>query len=113
MTSWIELLDLPRIPPRTEALQVLVVESDARLALDLLATVEGHGSEVMNVVGTTASAYKLLARKRPDLVVLGAALRGRGDMYSLGRSIRDEFGILVVSWASPTDLSDALLATPV
>ena len=113
MTNWIELLDLPRIAPRTEALQVLVVESDARRALDLVAQVEEHGNEVLNIVGTPASAYKLLGRKRPDLVILGAALRGRDDIHALGRSILDEFGIPVISGASSTDLSDALLAPSV
>ena len=56
---------------------ILIVEDEALIAADLRARLEGIGYDVVGVGGDGWKALRLIAEKRPDLVLMDIVLRGR------------------------------------
>jgi DNA-binding response OmpR family regulator len=101
-----------------EGRRILVLEDEALIALDLAATLEDAGWEVVGPAGSLAAARRLLEAGDPDLACLDLNI-GNETSHSLARDLRAR-GVPVVfisgrdARALPEDLRDMpLLGKPV
>lgn len=93
---------------------VLVVEDEIFIALDLAATLEEGGYEVLGPAPTVAGALRLLGTRRPDAALLDVNLRGE-MVTPVARLLRQmEVPFVLASAYGRTELPDdeALTGAP-
>ena len=67
---------------------VLVVEDELLIALDLAASIEELGCEIVGVARTGAEARRVAETARPDLVLMDVTIAGDCDGVEAARAIR-------------------------
>lgn len=68
---------------------ILIVEDEALIASDLQMRLENMGYSVVGVAATGKEALKLIAEKRPDLVLMDIVLRGEMDGVDVARRVKE------------------------
>ena len=68
---------------------ILIVEDEALIASDLQMRLEDMGYRVVGVAATGKEALKLIAEKRPDLVLMDIVLRGEMDGVDVARRVKE------------------------
>lgn len=68
---------------------ILIVEDEALIAADLRTRLERMGYEVVGAAGDGREALKLIAEKRPDLVLMDIVLRGKIDGIEAASRVRE------------------------
>ena len=84
--------------------RVLVVEDEFLIAMELAATLEAHGFEVVGPVASVDEALEMLEREKPDAVVLDLNLQGRAATPVAGKLRELEVPFVIASAYSNTDL---------
>ena len=101
-------------PARAKGLRVMIVEDEALIAMDLEATVEALGHEVIAVPSRLSDALDRLATLRPDIALLDGNLRGESSvplaerLHALGVPV-----VFVTGYEQIENLPEALLDAPV
>ena len=75
--------------------QILVVENEARTAVQIQRELERLGYPVTVLASSVADAVAKAAETHPDLVVMDAMRRDAGESIEAAREMRDRFGIPV------------------
>jgi two-component system, response regulator PdtaR len=87
-------------------LRILIVEDDARIAMDTEDALVQTGCEVVGVANRCQTAVELCGAEHPDLVVMDISLAGERDGVEAAILIRQLFDIptLFVSGQNTSDL---------
>jgi two-component system, response regulator PdtaR len=75
---------------------VLIAEDDTLIADLLSAAVEEAGGTVIGIADSAETALSLARDRHPDLALLDIQLTGMGDGISIGHTLRDSYGTLLV-----------------
>ncbi|OGD22240.1 MAG: hypothetical protein A2W03_09080 [Candidatus Aminicenantes bacterium RBG_16_63_16] len=84
--------------PETEnrAVQVLVVEDEAIIAMDILSMLKNMGCAGSEAVSSGEESVRKVSEHRPDLVLMDIRLKGRMDGIQAGQQIFYEYDVPVV-----------------
>lgn len=81
---------------QTSAIQILVVEDEALVAMNIEALLSDAGFQVLACVDTGAAAIEACDRASPQVVVMDINLRGEMDGCEAATIIRDRWATSVV-----------------
>lgn len=84
--------------------RVLIVEDEFLIAMELAATLEAHGFEVLGPVASVDKALQALEGERPDAVVLDLNLQGKAATEVAGKLRELDVPFVIASAYSNTDL---------
>lgn len=75
---------------RSRYLKILIVEDEALLALELESEVEAAGHDVVGQAATSAAAFELIERYKPDFAFVDIQLQDGPTGIDIGRRLRGE-----------------------
>src|SRR5689334_14482264 len=85
-------------------IRILIVEDEFLIAMELAATLEAHGFEVVGPVASVDEALEISQRERPDAAILDLNLRGQAAT-PVARQFRElALPFVIASAYSNTDL---------
>ena len=83
--------------------RVLVVETERDLAVRLVATLEGHGFDHVDVVRSADGVLDAIVRSEPVVVLMEVSVSGEHDGLALAEEIIQQHGIPVVFLTGESD----------
>jgi PAS domain S-box-containing protein len=86
-----------------EQAHILIVEDEAIVALDLKLQLLELGYAVAGVAASGDEALALMARQRPQLVLMDVRLQGAMDGITAAQAIRDRFAVPLIFLTSHSD----------
>ncbi len=99
------------IPPAARPARLVIVEDERVAALNLEAQLSDLGYEIAGSVGSGEEAVSLVARSRPDAVLMDVHLAGRMSGTEAGLAIWEQHRIPVVYVTAYSDQQTVLDAT--
>jgi PAS domain S-box-containing protein len=82
---------------------VLVVEDERIVAKDLQRTLQGLGYAVPETTATADEAIRIVAERRPDIVLMDIRVKGGQDGIAAAEVIRREFDVPIIYLTAYTD----------
>lgn len=89
----------------TEKFRIVIVEDEAVIAMDIKESLEGLGYEVVGIASSAEEAWRVVAAKKPALVLMDIVLRGPIDGIEAASKIREQHNIPVVFLTAHADNS--------
>jgi DNA-binding NarL/FixJ family response regulator len=91
--------------------RILIVEDESLVALELEATLDEMGHEIIGIAPDSTTALRL-AEKAPDIALVDINLRDGATGIPLGARLAQEFGVTVLfTTANPRSLGDGVPGT--
>lgn len=85
--------------------QILIVEDEAIVALDLQATCESFGYQVIGKFAQAEQSLEFLKDNRPDLILMDIMLAGKMTGITAAKKIREEYHLPVIFLTAHSDFS--------
>ena len=84
------------LPPVAGRARILVVEDEAIIAMDLIATLKRLGWRVIGTAATGADSIAQAGSEHPDIVLMDIRLRGTMDGLEAAHEIKARWGIPII-----------------
>jgi DNA-binding LytR/AlgR family response regulator len=86
-----------------EKIKILIIEREPTAAQEIADDLDELGYQTTDIVFSLDSAFKALAQRQPDLILLASTLAQNADGMEIAQKIRQQYDIPYIYLIAPTD----------